>query len=175
MKTLTFYEAQTALALLTAIPFKTDDKTLPGDTIAAIALSVATITGAVDKFRKAVADIAGKVKPEGYDDRYDARDKAIKEAFPEGTDFDAAKWKEQCPDPEFEGIIAETEKQFAEARDKAGNESAAVTIGLTPKNLADIADLITGLGTVPVANTYSGHADTVPSPSVIYTLATFIN
>lgn len=168
MKELTRYEARAAESYLSAIPFKTAGASLPGRTIAAVAIAVATVHAINETTDRAFASIAEKVKPDGYDQNCARRDEAIRAAFPDGTDFDSEKWQEVCPDPEFEKQFNETEAEFRKAVNEAGAEKVNVDVRLTPDHLADISELLVSLDTVTV------NGIPVPTPSFLFTIASLI-
>ena len=150
MKTLTRFAARDAEAIISAIPFKSNGNSLNGKTAASIALSMVALRDTNAKFNDAIAAIAEKVKPEGYDKKAAERDNALREAFPEGTTFDAEKWAELCPDKEFEETYERVNREFQSAVTEMGNEEVEVDLRLTAENLSDIADVLVAEDTVTV-------------------------
>lgn len=162
---LTRYEAQNAATLIEAIPFKTSTATLPGRTMAAIAIANATLQQTNTETQTIARDIATKLKTEDFDQRYAKRDKAIKEAFPEGTPFDPEKWNQICPDPEFEKIVADTDAEFKRATDEACTVPIDIPLHLSADHLADISALIITTDTVNL------HDTPIPTPQFIRAIA----
>lgn len=168
MKTLTRFAARDTEAFMAAIPFKSNEKSLSGKTAAAIALSMVALRDSNAKFNDAIAAIAEKVKPKGYDKKAAERAKALREAFPEGTAFDAEKWADLCPDKEFEETYERVNREFQSAVTEIGNEEVEVDLRLTAEHLSDIADVLVAEDTVTVNDS------AVPVQGFLFMLASLI-
>ena len=148
MKKLTNFELMGAEALLSAIPMRA----LPGSAVADVALALAVVASYLRTFNTAVADMANKLKPEGYDEKARQRMEKIKETFPDdGHPFDAEEWNRLCPDPDFEEVFQATEEAFTKAYNELGQKQVDVKISLTTDTLAAVASTLACEETVKVA------------------------
>ncbi|MDE6267047.1 MAG: hypothetical protein K2M07_06850 [Muribaculaceae bacterium] len=167
MKKLTRFAVRDAVAAVSAIPFKNDSGSLSGKTVAAIALTMVALKEVDSRFGEAVAAIAEKVKPEGYDRKSAEREKAIKDMFGDAP-FDPEKWERECLDKEFEEVYRKCNEEFHATVGEVGREETEVDIRLTAEHLSDIAGVLVAQDAVDVAGSQ------VPVQGFLYMLASLI-
>lgn len=164
MKTLTKQKASTAEAFLAALPHKSETASITAKTMAAVAMAVASLSSVNAVYKKASADIYKKVMAPLSMEKYEEREKALHEAFPDGG-FDTAKWNEVCPDPEFEKVLLQANEEYTEAVMALNNDTVEVQLNLTGEHFNEITEVLVTLDSVKV-----GKAD-VPMMRYLATLA----
>ncbi len=167
MKNLTRFEANTAEAVLSAIPFKNSATQLSGGAVAAIAMSMVALREVNNRFTEAVRGIAQRVKPDGFDTKAAEREAAMRELFGDG-EVDAAVWAERCPDKEFEAIYVKADEDFQTSVNELGHEKLEVDLRLTADHLEEIASVVLTQESVMV------NGSEMPVQQFMYLLATLI-
>ena len=149
MKTLTKSKAAVAETFLGALPHKSESASISAKTMAAVALAVASLSSVNAMYKKASADLYKKVMEPLSKEKFEEREKALHETFPDGG-FNQAKWNEVCPDPDFEKLLLQANDEYNEAITALDEDTVEVQLNLTGEHFSEITEVLVTLDSVKV-------------------------